>query len=246
MKSSFGPFVRGVNNRDPEFALSPDEKGRQFLRDAMNCDITDKGTLKRRNGYARVGDAPATAQRISPAGVVRSHLGYLTGELDGTMAGKHINRHVAVQGNKLLFSYPFAPNLTNGAFHYEQFIAPITGWISTDSGLYVSSDCVYYIPGALPAKETRQVHPVPALAGSFGAFPFSQDIFFVTPQGVMIGTQEGEVRLVHWDAYATELQGSANTVFRERDGMRQIIAVINQTPSLFPGASETFMDAEVF
>lgn len=247
MKSKFGPFRRGMNNRAPEFALGKPQEGGDFLRDAVNVDITAQGTIKRRKGYARVGDAPAPTPPTIPAGRVRSHLGYLATELYGEMQGKHVNRRVAVMGNKLLFSYPFAPTITNDAFQYEEFAAPITGWISTDNGLYVSADAIYFIPGTLPAKDLNQVHPVPALRGSFGAFPHSQDVFWVTKQGIVIGSQDGtQVKMLQWDNYAADLDGEAVTVYYEHDGLRQIVAIVDRQPSLIPGASQTFMEATVF
>ena len=43
---SFGPFVKGVNNRLDDHALAPD-----MLRQAVNVWLTDTGRLKRRQGY---------------------------------------------------------------------------------------------------------------------------------------------------------------------------------------------------
>lgn len=47
-----GPFT-GINNRLPDHAMyNPDTAG--FLRDSVNLDLTDAGTLKRREGYTQV------------------------------------------------------------------------------------------------------------------------------------------------------------------------------------------------
>lgn len=246
MKTNFGPFIRGINNRAPEFALGTFKDGGDFLRDAMNVDITSGGVVKRRKGYSYAGPA-STVSDAGPAGRMTDHLGYLATQLDGMMQGTHMSRRVAVMGNKLLFSYPFAQDITNGAFQYESFPAPITGWASTGDGLYVSADAIYFIPGGLPAANTRQVHPDPALRGSFGTSPYSNDVYWVCSHGVAIGAPDGsQVKLLHWDNYTTNLAGEATTVYYERDGLRQIIAVVDQAPSLAPGASSTFMDAAVF
>lgn len=50
-----GPFL-GINNRLPDFALGVSERGRKagdWLRNAVNVDLTDAGTLKLRPGPAR-------------------------------------------------------------------------------------------------------------------------------------------------------------------------------------------------
>jgi len=54
-----GPFPAGVNNRLPPTQLEQrNASGKQtFLRHAVNADITEAGTLKRRLGYTRVIDA---------------------------------------------------------------------------------------------------------------------------------------------------------------------------------------------
>lgn len=51
---SIGPFPQGMNNRlpDSQLKLSKEEGGGQLLRDALNVDITARGTLKRRQGAA--------------------------------------------------------------------------------------------------------------------------------------------------------------------------------------------------
>lgn len=47
-----GPFPHGMNNRlpDSQLKLSREEGGGQLLRDAVNVDVTTRGTLKRRQG----------------------------------------------------------------------------------------------------------------------------------------------------------------------------------------------------
>jgi len=49
-----GPFTPGVNNRRPDFKLDNSKGGDRatFLRSAVNTDITEQGTVKRRAGYA--------------------------------------------------------------------------------------------------------------------------------------------------------------------------------------------------
>lgn len=50
-----GPFL-GIDNRSPDYALSASERGRKvgdYLRNAINLDLTNAGTLKRRPGTER-------------------------------------------------------------------------------------------------------------------------------------------------------------------------------------------------
>lgn len=49
-----GPFVPGVDNRRPEFKMKGAREDRgDFLRSAVNTDISAEGTVKRRSGYVR-------------------------------------------------------------------------------------------------------------------------------------------------------------------------------------------------
>lgn len=250
MKDTFGPFPRGINNRAPDFAPpGTGDEGGDYLRDAMNVDISNTGTLKRRVGYTRVGDPPTipTPDPDPDPPSAIPHLGYTATDLLGDMQGVHVNRRVAVQGKKLCYSYPFAQGVTNTAFQYEEFPADITGWISTDDGLYVSSDALYFIAGPLPAKQTVQVHPSPGLRNSFGRLPNSKTVFWVTVEGIAMGSSQGEVKLLQWENYAAAIDPTATaiTAFRDRDGMRQIIAIIDQEPTTAPGASDTIGEAAV-
>ena len=47
-----GPFL-GINNRLPDFALHKDKVG-DYLRDAINVDVTDSGHLVRRKALSLV------------------------------------------------------------------------------------------------------------------------------------------------------------------------------------------------
>ena len=47
--ATYGPFLKGVNNRLPDAALAAD-----MLRQAVNCTLDDAGRLKRRSGFDRL------------------------------------------------------------------------------------------------------------------------------------------------------------------------------------------------
>lgn len=47
-----GPFPRGMDTRVPDFEMKLADGG-HLLRDALNVDVTDGGSLKTRQGYAR-------------------------------------------------------------------------------------------------------------------------------------------------------------------------------------------------
>lgn len=51
---TLGPFIPGMNNRRPDYKLDNSKNGNRatFVRSAVNTDITEQGTMKRRAGYA--------------------------------------------------------------------------------------------------------------------------------------------------------------------------------------------------
>lgn len=51
---TLGPFKRGMNNRLPDHALYDSDERVQLLRSAVNVDVTNAGTLRRRPGYTKL------------------------------------------------------------------------------------------------------------------------------------------------------------------------------------------------
>jgi hypothetical protein len=49
-----GPFPMGMDNRAPDSKLRLPEGAGHLLRDALNVDVTEQGTVKTRTGYERV------------------------------------------------------------------------------------------------------------------------------------------------------------------------------------------------
>lgn len=64
---NLGPFNRGVNNRRPEFDLRTKEG--DFLRAGVNVDISNTGSIKRRQGYAAVLDGADCHSLFAVGGV---------------------------------------------------------------------------------------------------------------------------------------------------------------------------------
>jgi hypothetical protein len=46
-----GPFPEGMDNRVPDFSMSLPNGAGHLLRDALNVDVTERGTVKTRKGY---------------------------------------------------------------------------------------------------------------------------------------------------------------------------------------------------
>jgi len=67
-----GPFL-GVNNRLPDFALHVDKVG-DFLRDALNVDIDDKGNILRRRANALIAGTPANSHSLRMTGATTGYL----------------------------------------------------------------------------------------------------------------------------------------------------------------------------
>lgn len=49
---SIGPFPLGMDNRAPDFKLALPEGAGHLLRDAVNVDVTQQGTIKTRDGFS--------------------------------------------------------------------------------------------------------------------------------------------------------------------------------------------------
>lgn len=99
-----GPFKGGINNVVPDHSLPADPAhGVYYLRDAVNVDITNSGTIKRRGGYDQV--VPATLLRSAWSNgtegfvIDNGQLKRLTQDADGNLEVQNIDDDSDVPAN---------------------------------------------------------------------------------------------------------------------------------------------------
>jgi hypothetical protein len=110
----------------------------------------------------------------------------------------------------------------------------------------VSAGKTYWISGAIGEKENEQVEVAPyaAIAGTSGKRPDTNDVFWMSDRGLVVGTQDGQVDNVQEKNVAISPAAAGASVFREDQGTKQVVtSMFDVRPSTT--AARTFMDAEV-
>lgn len=135
-QSSIGPFPGGMDNRRPAFALSSKDTG-DLLRDAVNVDVTDAGTLRRRAGSTLVRSGADCHSLWSPrSGAYALYadagdLYRLKPAADGTLVRNQIaagfGRSSAVSWAEVNEAVYFTDGLRVGSFHPDT--GPTPAWM---------------------------------------------------------------------------------------------------------------------
>ena len=86
--------------------------------------------------------------------------------------------------------------------------------------------------------------PYGAVEGSATRIENSNDIAWFSSRGLVIGTQDGQAKNVQEDAVAVEPAATGATLFREQDGMRQLVSSLAGAQTS-RAAADSFMTMEV-
>lgn len=147
-------------------------------------------------------------------------------------------------GAVLSFSEPYLLNLYNPGRNYIVFPAPITMIEPCQNGLYVSADQTYWIAGDPTVAELNPVLPYKAIRGTSGPVPNDNSCYWLSERGIVVGTQAGTVKNLQEGSVATGAAESGAGLFREQDGVKQIVAPVSGPQDSIMSA-RSWMDAEV-
>ena len=86
--------------------------------------------------------------------------------------------------------------------------------------------------------------PYKAVIGTSGQVPNSNNVFWMSERGMVVGTQNGEVSNMQENKVAVEPALVGASLFREQDGMKQMVASLFG-PQQTVMAARSYMDAEV-
>lgn len=150
---------------------------------------------------------------------------------------------LTVVSNVLLFSKPYHYGVYDPSAGYIAFAEAITVVEPTDRGLYLCAEKTWLLPD-LVGSPLQDLLPYGGIAGSGGRAPDSETVFWNTPRGLVVAGPDGSVRNVQEDALRFSAAASGATLYREQDGMAQVVATrFGAEPSM--GVARSFMDAEI-
>ncbi len=153
-------------------------------------------------------------------------------------------RLIVASGNILYYSELFAPALHNPAKSYIPFAENITMILPCDGGLYVSADETYWIAGDLAAATKTTVLPYKAIFGTDSEVPNSNNVWWMSERGMVVGSPGGQVENVQEKFVAVDAATTGASLYREQDGMRQMLSSLfgAQTNAM---AASSYMEFEV-
>ena len=143
----------------------------------------------------------------------------------------------------LLYSEAFSPALYNPLKGYIPFPAVITVVEPCAGGVYIVADKTYFLTGAMAEASLREVSRATGVPGT-GLALDDGTVCWVSDSGLVVGTPSGEVNNVQDKHVAVAPAAAGATLYREQDGMRQLVASLFN-PGTSVAAATTYMDAEI-
>ena len=164
----------------------------------------------------------------------------------GRFVREYHGRLMVADASGLYYSEPWAYGLYNPLRGYIP-LPGITLLEPGQTGVYVATaDKTYWLSGLDVDQVERMVELLPygAVEGSSARMENSNDVAWFSARGLVIGTQDGQAKNVQEDTVAVGPAQIGATLYREQDGMRQIVSAT--TPQgVTRAAASSFMTMEV-
>lgn len=181
---------------------------------------------------------------VAPDNSVRP-VGLLLAPLSaGQIVRLSLGRLLSALGNILHFSEVRQLGLANPAKNYIQFPEAITMLEPCKAGVYVSAGKTYWIPGDVASGELIEVLPYGATPGASGETPDGESVWWMSERGLVIGDRSGAVKNVQERNVAVDSAVVGAAMFREQDGMKQVVASLF-SPESTGLSARSYMDAEI-
>jgi len=190
-------------------------------------------------------DGPYTPDENVPvesSGVVESPL--TTKMPPGSIVRYHAGRLLIARDNFLFYSEPYAGWDYDPVRGFIPFPEPISVVEPCENGVYVVADKAYWLAGEVATAELLVVSPHRGVPGTGGSDPDKVGCWWHSSDGLMRGTNNGEVTPVTAARVAVAGALSGATTLIERDGMKQHVTS-TFGPSSTQLAARSFMDAEI-
>ena len=172
-------------------------------------------------------------------------IGLLMATMPAGRIVRYLNgRLLVASGDTLFYSLPYAHGLFNPAAGYIQFPETITMVEPCQNGFYLSADQTYWVDGEFPNSDLNPVLPYRAVEGTAAQVPNDNSVWWMSERGVVIGTQDGQVKNVQEDNVAVEVAIAGASMYREQDGMKQMVSSLFGPKSTVLTA-RSYMEAEV-
>lgn len=162
----------------------------------------------------------------------------------GNIVRANNGRLLVAAGQILHYSDPYALALTQPGRNYIPFATEITVIESVKTGTYVATaDKTYFFAGDIAAAEAVEVLPYGAVPGTGGTSPDNMKAWWMSTRG-LVQAAGGEVKNVQEQAIAINKAAAGAAMFREQDGIKQVVTSLFGTEQT-GAAAYSYMDAEI-
>ena len=164
----------------------------------------------------------------------------------GRFVREYHGRLLVADASGLYYSEPWAYGLYNPLRGYIP-LPDITLLEPGQTGVYVATaDKTYWLSGldVDQVERVAEMLPYGAVEGSATRIENSNDIAWFSVRGLVIGTQDGQVKNMQEENIAVGAAQVGATLYREQDGMRQLVAAVSGAQES-RAAANSFMTMEV-
>ena len=164
----------------------------------------------------------------------------------GRFVREYHGRLLVADASGVYYSEPWAYGLYNPLRGYIP-LPGITLLEPGQTGVYVATaDKTYWLSGLDVDQIERMVELLPygAVEGSAAHIENSNDIAWFSTRGLVIGSQDGQVKNVQEDTVAVGAAQIGATLYREQDGVRQLVAAVSGAQES-RAAANSYMTMEV-
>lgn len=156
------------------------------------------------------------------------------------------SRVLVAMGASLFMSEPYRYGLHNPMRDYVVFPEEIAVVAPTEGGVWVATRSkTYWLGGGNPsAADLVEVLPYGAVPRSETTIEGSRDVAWFSTRGIVIGSAQGEARNVQEDTVAVGKAASGATLYREQDGLRQLVSSLFGTETT-GAAANGFFEADL-
>lgn len=145
----------------------------------------------------------------------------------GDVLAYHNGRIYIADGRVVFYTEPLRYGLVHAISGFMTFPEDVTVMMGVRDGLYVCSDQTYWISG-MDTEELQQLTILPygAVWGTGIRLPKSENVAWFSEFGIVVAGTDGQATNVQEGKSAVGKFQSGAMIFREQDGLRQMIATL--------------------
>ena len=164
----------------------------------------------------------------------------------GEIVREHGGRLLVVSGSTLYYSEPFGYGLHDPLRGRIPFGGRITLLAPVEGGCYVGTETeTFWLPGGdIEKTEVVELLPYGAVPGTDTALENEPGVAWMSTRGLIVADAQGQAKNVQEATVAVGPAQIGATLYREQDGMRQLVAAVSGAQES-RAAANSFMTMEV-